>query len=229
MFSTCFPVVNQAVLQLNQDRYQEEVSGITTDTYWNHNTAYHRWILKHAKGRNRALDVGCGDGLLVQKLSRICNHVVGIDPHGPCIKAAKRRFAGSENVSLIEMAFETYTGPPNAFDLIIFVASLHHMDQARAMEKAKNLLAPGGLLLIVGCVYPQGLADWCMEILRVTPAKIGSYMHGEKSGGNIGAPVATPTLPLKKIRDICRHHFPGATIRLGLYYRYLLQWSKPII
>ena len=127
------------------------------------------------------------------------------------------------------MAFETYEGPPDTFDLIVFVASLHHMDQVRAMEKAKQLLASGGLLLIVGCAYPHGPADWCMEMLRVIPAKIGSYMHGEKNGGNIGMPVAAPTLSLKEIRDICRHRFPGARIRPGLYYRYLLLWAKTII
>ena len=109
-----------------------------TDAYWNHNTAYHRWILKHAKGRDRVLDVGCGDGLLVQKLTRICNHVVGIDPHGPCIEAAKRRLANTGNVSLIETNFETYEGPPDTFDMIVFVASLHHMDQVRCMVKAKH-------------------------------------------------------------------------------------------
>lgn len=200
-----------------------------TDAYWNHNTAYHRWILKHAKGRNRVLDVGCGDGLLVQKLSGICNHVVGIDPYRPCIKAAKRRLANTENVSLIETAFETYEGPPNTFDLIAFVASLHHMDQAWGMEMAKHLLAPGGLLLIAGCAFPRGPADWCMEMLRVIPAKIGSYIHGEKNGGKIGVPVAAPTLSLKEIRDICRYHLPEAKIRPGLYYRYLLLWAKPII
>lgn len=200
-----------------------------TDAYWNHNSAYHGWILKHAKGRSRVLDVGCGDGLLVQKLSRICNRVVGIDPHGPCIEAAKRCLADTGNVSLIKTDFETYEESPNTFDLIIFVASLHHMDQAWGMEKAKQLLTPEGLLLIVGCAYPHGPADWCMEMLRVIPAKIGSYIHGEKNGGNVGAPVARPTLPLKEIRDICRYHFPGAKIRLGLYYRYLLLWAKPII
>lgn len=200
-----------------------------TDTYWNHNTAYHRWILKHAKGRGRVLDVGCGDGLLVQKLTRICNHVVGIDPHGLCIEAAKRCLAGTGNVSLIETTFEKYERPPATFDLIIFVASLHHMDQARCMEKAKHLLAPDGLLLIVGCVCPHGFADWCVEILRIIPAKAGSYVHGEKNGGKIGVPVAAPKLSLKEIRDICRHHFPGAMIRPGLYYRYLLLWTKPAL
>ena len=46
---------------------------------WNHNTAYHPWILEHARVSGRALDVGCGDGLLVSRLSPICAHVTGID------------------------------------------------------------------------------------------------------------------------------------------------------
>lgn len=208
---------------------EDAVMGIFKDEYWTHNTAYHKWILKHATGRSRVMDVGCGDGLLVQKLSYVCNEVIGVDLHKPCIKTAESRLAGAGNVSLIVTDFEKYAALHATFDLIIFVASLHHMDQAHGIEKARQLLAPGGLLLIVGCACPRSPADWCLEALRVIPAKIGSYIHGEKDDGNIGIPVSSPTLSLKEIRDICHRHLPGASIRPGLYYRYLLQWSKPNI
>jgi hypothetical protein len=37
---------------------------------WNHNSAYHAEALRAAPGRSgRALDVGCGDGLLMSKLA----------------------------------------------------------------------------------------------------------------------------------------------------------------
>ena len=28
------------------------------DTYWNHNTAYHNWLLANVKSRNTVLNVG---------------------------------------------------------------------------------------------------------------------------------------------------------------------------
>jgi hypothetical protein len=42
------------------------------DEYWNHNTAYHRWLLDiAARHYGEVLDVGCGEGLLVQLLAAL--------------------------------------------------------------------------------------------------------------------------------------------------------------
>lgn len=73
--------------------------------YWNHNTAYHRWILQHIKPPDRVLDVGCGDGLLVQKLSPVCQQVTGIEPHRPSAERAGERVAGVPNASIQNVSF----------------------------------------------------------------------------------------------------------------------------
>lgn len=194
--------------------------------YWTHNTAYHNWILSHARGRTRVLDVGCGDGLLVQRLSRVCGEVIGIDLHLPSIKKAKIRLNGIPNISIITSGFEDYEVQPESFDLIVFVASLHHMEHAFCIKKAKNLLSPNGKLLIVGCAKPVSLVDWLIEILRIVPARLGSLFHGEKQGGDIGVPTAGPKASLTDIRELSRAELPGANIRQGLYYRYLLSWTN---
>jgi 2-polyprenyl-3-methyl-5-hydroxy-6-metoxy-1,4-benzoquinol methylase len=49
--------------------------------YWNHNVAYHDWILKLVgTGNESILDVGCGEGLLLEKLLPCIKKIVGIDP-----------------------------------------------------------------------------------------------------------------------------------------------------
>jgi 2-polyprenyl-3-methyl-5-hydroxy-6-metoxy-1,4-benzoquinol methylase len=46
--------------------------------YWNHNTAYHRWLINiAARHRGRVLDVGCCEGLLVQRLAAVSASVIG--------------------------------------------------------------------------------------------------------------------------------------------------------
>ncbi len=194
--------------------------------YWNHNVAYHPWILKHIPPGSRVLDVGCGEGLLAQKLAQTAGSVVGVEPHGPSARAARERLAQTKNAIILETDFESVSAPAGSFDVILFEASIHHMPLESSIVKAKNLLAKNGRLLLVGCARPQGLADYIIEALRVIPAKIGSLLHGERNGGRIGVPTQAPDTTLKEIRHTAARLLPGARIRLGLYYRYLLVWDK---
>ena len=196
------------------------------DGYWTHNTAYHKWILKHIRQSDLVLDVGCGDGLLVQKAAQICNRVTGIEPHLPSALRAQKRLENVENANIGNITFEEYSAYSSTFDVIIFVASLHHMDLESCIIKAKELLAPGGRLLVVGCSKPEGFVDFSIECLRVIPAKLGSLVHREKNGGNISVPVQQPNLSLRQIRKITDIYMPNAKVHRGLYYRYLLSWVK---
>ena len=168
-------------------------------TPWNHNIAYHPWVMRHAHGD--VLDVGCGDGLLVRKLSATCASVTGIDPNVtatlPTIQSA---------------TFDNFS-PDQLFDTIIFVASLHHMDTRCALIKAKNMLRPGGQIL-----------DWAISGALLPVVKISSYLHKETHDPNMR--TAAPTLSLRDIRNIASDVLPGAHIRRALHYRYLLHWTK---
>lgn len=57
--------------------------------YWNHNTAYYKWIKKQVVQCSKILDVGCGDGSLIGFLGDSNKHLIGIDAYEPCIKKAK--------------------------------------------------------------------------------------------------------------------------------------------
>ena len=196
------------------------------DVYWTHNTAYHKWILEQINGSDHVLDVGCGDGLLVQEIAKICSRVTGIEPHIPSALRARERLKNVKNANIESISFEAYSANSGTFDVIVFVASLHHMDLESCIIKAKELLASGGRLLVVGCSKPEGFVDFAIECLRVFPAKLGSLVHGEKNGGNIGVPVQSPDLSLRQICNITDIYMPNAKIHRGLYYRYLLSWVK---
>jgi len=194
------------------------------DTYWNHNTAYHRWLLSQVKGRNKVLDVGCGDGLLVCRLSDVCGRVIGIDTHIPSMDKAKQRLGNISNTSLEIVSFEDFQGEANSFDAIIFVASLHHMDLDFCIKKSVRLLNLGGKLLVVGLADPRGFLDQISAICRVMPVKLGDALHKVK--GDVGVPVTDPKENLGDIKKIVKKELPGAKIRQALYYRYLLTWAK---
>ncbi|MDP4092109.1 MAG: class I SAM-dependent methyltransferase [Bacillota bacterium] len=195
------------------------------DTYWNHNTVYHKWLLSHVKGRKNVLDVGCGDGLLVYRLSKVCDQVIGIDTHRPSIEKAKQRLYNTKNTSVINVGFENFKGEPHTFDAIIFVASLHHMDLDFCIKKSVELLKPSGKLLIVGLAHPQSVFDWIIKIGRILPVKLGDLFHDVK--GDVGAPITNAKERLGDIRKIAKEELPNAKIKQALYYRYLLTWVKP--
>lgn len=44
---------------------------------------------------------------------------------------------------------------------------------------------------------------------------------------DVGVAVARPTETLDEIRQVADEILPGASIRRGLYYRYLLRWPVP--
>lgn len=62
------------------------------DDYWNHNAAYHaRLVALAARHRGDVLDVGCGEGLLAQRLAAVARSVVGIDSDPDSVRRARVR------------------------------------------------------------------------------------------------------------------------------------------
>lgn len=196
--------------------------------YWNHNVAYHAWVLRRVRAGDAVLDVGCGDGLLAARLAARGVRVVGVEPYAPAAQAARARLAGCENAAVRVASFEAFAAaqPPSAFDVIIFVASLHHLDANLALDEAKRLLAPSGKILIVGLAKPAGALDYLIEALRLLPAKLGSALHGEVPSEARGLPTAKATLSYKHIRHLLHRRLPHVRIRRALYFRYLASWTK---
>ncbi len=194
--------------------------------YWNHNVAYHKWILRQIRPDDVVCDVGCGDGLLMQRLAACCQRVVGLEPHAESARTACARLSSVENACVLPLSFEAYEARRETYDVIIFTASLHHMELSSALETAKALLRRNGRILVVGLARPKGLWDGCLEVLRVIPAWIGSRLHGEKRGGDVGVPIRSAALSLAEIRREADALLPGGRYRRGLYYRYLLSWCK---
>ena len=59
---------------------------------WNHNVHYHDVILASLPpSSGTALDVGCGQGLLAQKLLNYCEQVVAVDAHDETLASARER------------------------------------------------------------------------------------------------------------------------------------------
>ena len=196
--------------------------GTGGNEYWNHNTVYHRWVLGLARvRRGDVLDVGCGDGLLAQRLSAVSHTVTAIDPDPAAVTRARRRLDGRPTVRVQETPYDTFDPGSQRFDLITFVASLHHMDLRSTLTRAAGMLTPGGTLAVVGLSANKTARDWIWSAACLPGVRIGSLWHAEVS--DIGVAVADPRESLDDIRRVAGDVLPGATIRRALYYRYLLR------
>lgn len=196
--------------------------------FWNHNAAYYPWIRKQLdrQGARKVLDVGCGEGSLARYLAAPGRRIRGIDPSDAVIASAVEKTGDEADVSFRCAAFEAFEAPPCSLDAVIFAACLHHMEGEAAIRKAKELLRPGGLLLAVGLASPSGPGDRALEALRVLPAKLGTRLHRAQSSEDLRLPTSYSFPQMAEVRSLVRRELPGAKLRQGLYYRWLLRWVK---
>ena len=100
------------------------------------------------------------------------------------------------------------------------------MDAHEALAKAKALIRPGGKIVVVGLAHPSSLLDWVIEVLRIVPTRIGSALHRMQSSEELGIPTSYELPTMAEVRRTAAEELPGAQVRPGLYYRYLLSWTK---
>ena len=135
----------------------------------------------------RALDIGCGGGLLSESLSRLGASVTGIDPSEDLVQAAKLHADLDARTRKIDyrggMTAEELADQPSAagtFDIVCLLEVIEHAIDVESLLKASiNLVKPGGnlfvstmsptvksyLLTIIGAEYimgylPVGTHDW---------------------------------------------------------------------
>ncbi|MBC6466603.1 class I SAM-dependent methyltransferase [Actinomadura alba] len=194
--------------------------------YWNHNVAYHPVVMDAVPTDcAAALDVGCGDGLLVRKLATRSRQVTGLDRSPEMIELARRLSGEIGNASFVEADFLTHDLPQAGYEFVCAVAAVHHMDFTSAVTKMRGLLRPGGRLVIVGLGRNATPVDRLISLLGVPLAQVNRLRPGH--GNPHGVPVTDPEMSWGRIRAEADRLLPGARFRRHLLWRYSLVWTKP--
>jgi 2-polyprenyl-3-methyl-5-hydroxy-6-metoxy-1,4-benzoquinol methylase len=200
---------------------------------WSHNDAYAAYVLHHARriraaGGTDALDVGCGTGNLVRRLAGVLPAVTGIEPDASTAEQALRETADLANVRILVQPFDEIQG--DGYDVISFVAVLHHLPLQATLEKARELLRPGGRLVVVG-LSREARADlpWSIASLILNPI-VGAAVHPRRATtipAQMTAPTATAAESFEEIAATAERILPRARIRRSLFWRYTLSWQAP--
>ena len=127
------------------------------------------WLSEHLPESRgiRVLDIGCGNGALLNALSDRIGSGVGVDESAGILDRAQKR-----NSEISNLRFEIIKGPvlpfeDASFDVVISLMSFRYLDWDPLLAEIKRVTKPGGKLLIVDMVtvpvktgeYPRLLKD----------------------------------------------------------------------
>lgn len=193
---------------------------------WNNNLYYHPLILAAAPADcARALDVGCGEGVLTRELRSVSEHVVGIDRDPPSIGLARAQ--GGESVEYVLGDFLEHPFEPASFDLVASVAALHHMDAETGLTRMARLVRPGGLLVVLGLARSQQLVDFALDVAASVATRVHTHMLRKRHWEHSAPKVWPPPLSYAELRRIAGCVLPGVEYRRRLLWRYSLVWTRP--
>ena len=120
-------------------------------------------ILKNLKTKkDKVLDVGCGDGVLLDILAGAGCVCTGLEKSEDAATKAKG----------LDIRIATWPDfDETGFDAIIFVRTLHHLlPLGPAIKKAKSLLAPGGFVFVDDFAFAEANAAtsaWMYEMVQL--------------------------------------------------------------
>lgn len=195
---------------------------------WNHNAHYHSYLLRQIPKRvYRTLDVGCGLGLFARKLAERSEVVDALDVDSAVLAEASI-LNPAPNISYFKADFLVVDLPEAGYDVIVSIATLHHMDIEAALKKMKLLLRPSGQLLILGLYQEKTLIDYAYSAISVPLNFVYLKWHqASVAKPTMVAPTRPAQLPLKQIRKVADAVIPSFRLQRHLFWRYSLIWQKP--
>ena len=126
------------------------------------------WLNEHLPtGKIDILDIGCGNGALLNALAAQIGSGVGVDESAAIIERARRK-----NSEISNLKFEIIKGPvlpfpDDSFDAVTSLMSFRYLDWDPLLAEIKRVMRPGGKFLIIDMVtvpvavgeYPRLLKD----------------------------------------------------------------------
>ncbi|NRA67284.1 MAG: class I SAM-dependent methyltransferase [Pseudobacteriovorax sp.] len=103
------------------------------------------------RGKESALDIGCGNGVSTFRLQPYFDHVEGVDLGDQLIEKAKLNYKG---IDFRVSRSENYL-PDRTYDLVTSATSFYWMDRPKICQNLEKLLNPGGVF----CAYKY---DWTL-------------------------------------------------------------------
>ena len=195
--------------------------------------AYEAYLLRHVPPAcAAALEIGCGTGELARRLAQQADHVDALDLSPEMIRVARARSAGIPNLAF--HVADVAAAPPaaEAYNCVVSVGTLHHLDAARALRDMRAALRPGGTLLLLDLLHRPGLRALPRNVLAGTvhllrrlrwrdPGQPGALRAAYADHGR-----GERYLTMPEVRALCAAELPGAEVRDHLLWRWSAVWRR---
>lgn len=182
------------------------------------------WLLDHYR---TALDIGCGEGFAARALAARGLHVRAVDRDEPSLAAAREQDTTGIDYRLVDfLTDDALTRAAGTFDVVTAVAVLHHVDLDAGLIRCRELLAPGGTLLVVGCAASEFPRDAGRELAAVA-VQGWRRLTGRRMWDHPSPTLWPPPVTYSQVREAAERIVPGALFQRRLMWRYTLVWRKP--
>jgi 2-polyprenyl-3-methyl-5-hydroxy-6-metoxy-1,4-benzoquinol methylase len=120
---------------------------VPAENYWfRRHLVVYEWITARVAGA-RVIDMACGEGYGSDLLAARAASVLGLDANPEAYEHARVRYV-RDNLRFERGMVENY-GNPGSFDAVVFLQTIEHVLDPRAvLEHMRSLLAPGGVLYV---------------------------------------------------------------------------------
>jgi ubiquinone/menaquinone biosynthesis C-methylase UbiE len=210
----------------------DQLAAFSTDG-WDHNSHYHRFLLRHVPAHcSQALELGCGSGAFARLLANRAQQVLALDLSPQMIRIARKRSTNYTNIDFQRADARVWEFPPESFDCICSIATLHHLPLEETLAKMKRALRANGVLLVLD-LYQESFFGAYTSLAAIPLNLVLRYL---KTGRFLDPPEVRAAwaehgrhdtyLTLSQLRQRCQALLPGVKIRKHLFWRYSLIWKK---
>ncbi|HSE37011.1 MAG TPA: class I SAM-dependent methyltransferase [Blastocatellia bacterium] len=199
-----------------------------------HPSPYRTFLLEQIpRSLPRVLEVGCGTGGFSRALAERGHQVTSIDLSPEMIRVAGEQASPSQCVSFICGDFMRDSFGNEAFDCVVSIATLHHLDLEAAVRRMAGLVGPGGLLVVHDLRSDAGMWDRVRSVFgvaaRAWAAMVGGgqlWERAEVRAAWAAHGLGERYLTMREVECWAQALLPGSRCVRHLQWRYTVVWRR---
>ncbi len=138
-----------------------------------------RWLEQRLEAHERqagstgslsVLDIGCGNGSLLQRLAPRVERALGVDAAAGMVEHARRRCRGQNHIRIEQIHGPRIPAEDHSIDVAISMLSFRYLDWDPLMAELRRVMRPHGRLLVIDMVdkpvEPRHLPRMVLDKLR---------------------------------------------------------------